>query len=139
MKLEQSIPQKYLNYEITFDSLFKFDNYIRHEQYGFMKQRSTVTQLISYLDKVYAAKDTTQDRLTVYLDVKKTFESVSHRLLFHKLSSFDFDNNLLMLFQSYFIGRMQVVKVDRSFPSEVVVTSGVPQDPAWSTSLNHFY
>ena len=104
-----------------------------------MKQRSTVTQLISYLDKVYAAKDTTQDRLTVYLDVKKAFESVSHGLLFHKLSSFDFDNNLLMLFQSYFIGRMQAVKVDGSFPSEVVVTSGVPQDPAWSTSLYHFY
>ena len=32
-----------------------------------------------------------------------------------------------MLFQSYLIGRKQVVKVDGSFSSEAVVTSGVPQ------------
>ena len=90
-----------------------------------MKQRSTVTQLISYLDKVYAAKDTTHDCLTVYFDVKKAFDSVSHGLLLHKLSSFGFDHNLLMLFQSYLIGRKQVVKVDGCFSSEAVVTSGV--------------
>ena len=92
-----------------------------------MKQRSTVTQLISYLDKVYAAEDTTHHCLTVYLDVKDAFDSVSHGLLLYKLSSFGFDHNLLMLFQSYLIGRKQVVKVDRCFSSEAVVTSGVPQ------------
>ena len=48
---------------------------IKREQHGFMKQRSTVTQLISYLDKVYAAKDTTHDCLTVYFDVKKALDS----------------------------------------------------------------
>ena len=36
-----------------------------------MKQRSTITQLISYLDKICAASDTTNDCLTVFLDVKK--------------------------------------------------------------------
>ena len=92
-----------------------------------MKRRSTVTQLISYLDKVYAAKDTTHDCLIVYFDVKKSFDSVSDGLLLHKLSIFDFDHNLLMLFQSYLNGQKQVVKVDGCFSSEAVVTSGVPQ------------
>ena len=32
-----------------------------------------------------------------------------------------------MLFQSYLVGRKQVVKVDRCFSSEALVTSGVPQ------------
>ena len=82
---------------------------------------------ISYLDKVYAAKDTTHDCLTVYFDVKKAFDSVSHGLLLHKVSSFGFDHNLLMLFQSYLTGRKQVVKVEGCFSSEAVVTSGVPQ------------
>ena len=100
---------------------------LKREQHGFMKHRSTVTQLISYLDKVYAAKDTTHDCLTVYFDVKKAFDSVSHGLLLHKLSSFGFDHNLLMLFQSYLTGRKQVVKVEGCFSSEAVVTSGVPQ------------
>ena len=71
---------------------------IKREQHGFMKQRSTVTQLISCMDKVYAAKDTTHDCLTVYFDVKKAFDSGSHGLLLHKLFSFGFDHNLLMLF-----------------------------------------
>ena len=100
---------------------------MKREQHGYMKQRSAVTQLFSYLDTVYAAKDTSQDCLTVYFDVKKAFDSVSHGLLLHKLSSFGFDHNLLMLFQSYLIGRKQVVKVDGCFSSEAVVTSGVPQ------------
>ena len=100
---------------------------IKREQHGFMKQRSTATQIISYLDKVYAAKDTTHNCLTVHFDVKKAFDSVSHGLLLHKLSSFGFDHNLLMLFQSYLIGRKQVVKVDGCFSSEAVVTPGVPQ------------
>ena len=104
-----------------------------------MKQRSTVTQLMSYLDKVYAAKDTTHDCLTLYFDVKKAFDSVSHGLLLHKLSSFGFDRNLLMLFQSYLIGRKQVVKVDGCFSSEAVVTSGVPQGSVLGPLLHHFY
>ena len=70
-----------------------------------MKQRSTVTQLILCVDRVYTAEDKTHDCLTVYFDVKKAFELVSLGLLFHKLSSFGFDHNLLMLFQSYLISQ----------------------------------
>ena len=92
-----------------------------------MKQRSPVTQLISYLDKVYAEKDTTQDCLTVYFDVKKAFDSVSHGLLLHKLSSFGFNHNLLMFFHSYLNGRRQITEVDGCFSSEVLVTTGVTQ------------
>ena len=80
-----------------------------------MKHSRTVTQLKSYLDKVYAAKDTTHNCLTVYFGVKKAFDSVSHRLLLHKLFLFGFDYNLLMLFQSYLTGRKQVVKVEGCF------------------------
>ena len=65
--------------------------------------------------------------MTVYFDVKKAFDSVLHGLLLHKLSSFGFDHNLLMLFQSYFTGRKQVLKIEGCFSSEAVVTSGVPQ------------
>ena len=101
---------------------------IKRDQHGFMKYRSTVTQLISYLDKVYAATDKTHVCLTVYFDVKKAFDSVSQGLLSHKLSSFGFDHNLLMLFQSYLTGQKQVVKVEGCFSNEAVVTSGVPQD-----------
>ena len=92
-----------------------------------MKHRLTVTQPISFLDKVYAAKDTTHDCLTVYFDVKKAFDSVSLGLLLHKLSSFGFDQNLLVLFQSYLTGLKQVMEIEGCCSSEAVVTSGVPQ------------
>ena len=92
-----------------------------------MKHRGTFTQFFSYLGKVYAAKDTTHDCLTVYFDVKKAFDSVSHGLLLHKLSSFGFDHNLIKLFQLYLTCQKQVGKVDGCFSSEAVVTSGVPQ------------
>ena len=89
-----------------------------------MKPRSKVNQIILNLEKVYAAKDKIHDCLTVYFDVKKVYDSLSHGLLLHKLSSFGFDHYLLMLFQSYVIGRKHVFDC---FSGEVVVTSGVPQ------------
>ena len=92
-----------------------------------MKQRSTVTQLILYVNRVYTAKDKIHDCLTVYFDVKKAFELVSLGLLLHKLSSFDFDHDLLMLYHSYLIGQKQVLKVDGCFSIEKLLTSGFPQ------------
>ena len=124
------LPKLSIDYErLTFNFIYyRVCSKIKREQHGVMKIISTVTQLISHLDNVYAAKDTNQDCLTLYFDVTEAFDSVSHGLLLPKLSSFGFDRNLLMLFQPYLIGQKQVVKVAGCFSSEVLVTSGVPQD-----------
>ena len=75
-----------------------------------MNHRNTVTQLFSYLNKIYAAEDNFDKFLTVYLDVMKTFDSVSIGLLLDKLSPFDYDRNLLVNVSSCLVSQKLVVK-----------------------------
>ena len=64
---------------------------IKREHHGFMKSRSTVTQLISYLDVTCKARNLNIPCLSIYFDsVQKAFDSVLHHLLLNKLQKFGF-------------------------------------------------
>ena len=92
-----------------------------------MKARSTVTQMISYLDLVYRAMDTNTPTLSIYFAVQKAFDSVPHHLLLSKLKLFGLYPDFIKLMESYLSNRFQIVKVRESLSSPVAVPSGVPQ------------
>ena len=90
------------------------------EQHGFMRQRSTVTQLLPFL------KDSNLPSYAVYFDFRKAFHLVPHHLLLNKLADFGFDSDFLE-FPNYISPRYQQVSVN-GVPSQLSkVTSGVPQ------------
>ena len=100
---------------------------IHRKQHGFMEARSTVTQMVSYLDLVYRAMDSNTPTLSVYFDVQKAFDSVPHHLLLSKLKLFSLCPGFIKLMESYLSNRFQIVKVRESLSSPVAVPSGVPQ------------
>ena len=63
----------------------------------------------------------------VYLDFSKAFDSVSHELLIHKLSSLSFHLDLIRWFRAYLTGRRQQVVVDGTCSDRLPVVFGVPQ------------
>ena len=63
-----------------------------------------------------------------------TIDSVSQGLLLHKLHSFGFEYNLVVLIH-FFFGVKQVMKVDGCFSSKVVMTSGFSQGSMLSPLL----
>ena len=81
------------------------------KQHGFSTGRSCVTKLLEAFDHTGPLLDSGIQVNTIYLDMSKAFDKVSHRRLIHKLIQAGFGCNLLNWFCSYFSGRRQRVTV----------------------------
>ena len=68
---------------------------ISGKQYGFVKNRSTFTQLLYYLDK--CCESTSEGKIidSIYFDFAKAFDTVSHRRLCKKLSAYGIDGPIM--------------------------------------------
>ena len=89
--------------------------------------RSCVTNLLEAFDHIGSLLDSSSQVNTIYLDMSKAFDKVSHRRLVHKLIQAGFACNLLNWFCSYLSGRHQRVTVLGATSEDFYVTSGVPQ------------
>lgn len=100
---------------------------ITKAQHGFLRGRSTATQLISFYNNVNTSLDSSIQTDTIFLDFSKAFDSVPHTLLAHKLQSFGICENLLAWFTSYLSNRTQRVVIEGQHSEWLPVLSGVPQ------------
>ena len=118
-------------------SLISCDEYIIHEkvtksissristsQFGFMKGRSTLQQLLIFLKDIYEHKTQTD---VIYLDFSKAFDRVPHNELLLKLWQIGITGNLWWWFKSYLYNRYQCVRLNGSYSTLLPVLSGVPQ------------
>lgn len=96
-------------------------------QHGFVKSRSTVTNLFSVTQFISEAIDAGKQVDVIYTDFSKAFDRLDHGILLHKLKLFGFSDLLISLLSSFLSGRNQFVEY-RGFKSDqYLVTSGVPQ------------
>jgi len=103
------------------------DELLSNKQYGFVKGRSTVLQLLHYLDQCaeIVADGGVVD--TIYLDYAKAFDTVPHRRLISKLEYYGIRETVLCWIRSFLIGRHQFVNVNGEHSTPASVLSGVPQ------------
>ena len=104
-----------------------FNSLIIPEQHGFYKQRSTVTNLFSYVNLILTALGRGSEVHSIYMDFSKAFDKVNHSILIHKLEEYGVSGSLLTWFISYISNRSQQVKIANCLSHMVNVTSGVPQ------------
>lgn len=104
-----------------------FSHLITDAQHGFVRGRSTVTQLFTVFHDINKYLDSGQQTDVIYLDFSKAFDSVPHKLLTLKLKTFGFSGNLLNWFSSYLFNRRQRVVIDGTASDWLPVASGVPQ------------
>jgi hypothetical protein len=100
---------------------------ITNFQHGFLKNRSTTTQLLHVLSNINNILDKGDQTDVVYFDLSKAFDSVPHNLLLHKLKSFGICGKLLAWLTDYLSNRLQRVTLNGSESDWLPVTSGVPQ------------
>ena len=63
----------------------------------------------------------------LFLDLKKAFDTVDHKILISKLEKYKIRGTALHLFQSYLSDRKQICKLQNTMSEVVDITCGVPQ------------
>lgn len=100
---------------------------ISPHQHGFMKYRSTTTNLMDFTHYALNGLNSCGQIDVIYTDFSKAFDRVNHKILMHKLSTFEIPSNLLVWIGSYLSNRRQFVKVGSAESRDFIVHSGVPQ------------
>ena len=100
---------------------------IKIQQHGFMKKKSTLTNLLEYLEVLTKAKDVGIPVDINYLDCKKAFHTVPHRRLILKLGDLGVQRNILKWIEGFLKDRRQRVSIRGSVSEWLPVDSGVPQ------------
>ena len=114
--------------KIFFSFIYNRDHdELSNAHHGFRCRRSTFTELLDLIDKVYHSCDGNIDYYSVYFDVQRAFDTVSHNKLLFKLRAFGFDDVFIEFFSSYLSDRTQRVRIGTSLSSCTAVPSGVPQ------------
>lgn len=104
-----------------------FHRLIIPEQHGFVKRRSTTTNLMVFTNFLFENMDRQVQVDAVYTDFRKAFDKVDHSILLEKLAFNGIRGNLLRWFASYIFNRTQKVVINGYESDTVTVRSGVPQ------------
>ena len=115
--------------KLVFDKInvFILDNCITDHQFGFLPCRSTLQQLLLYEEYLHASLNSCQQVDSIYLDIRKAFDSVPHDKLLKKLWSSGLVGSIWKFFKAYLTDRQQCVMVNGQASEWLPVTSGVPQ------------
>ena len=74
-----------------------------------------------------------------FIDLKKAFYTVDHKILLHKLDHYGFRGVINKWFSSYLQGRTQATQTDSYISATNDITCGVPQDSALGLLLFPIY
>uniref|UniRef100_A0A914NMT3 Reverse transcriptase domain-containing protein n=1 Tax=Meloidogyne incognita TaxID=6306 RepID=A0A914NMT3_MELIC len=100
---------------------------ISESQFGFLKKRSTTTQLIFTFSHWYRAILENKNVDCVYIDLKHAFDSVPIKFLIYKLFNIGVRGKLLNWISSFLTDRTAKVKINTAFSTSFKIYSGVPQ------------
>ena len=106
---------------------FQVNNYLNIDQSAYLKYHNTQTTLHRVTDDWL---DNISNKLftgVCSLDIKKCFDTISHRILLSKLDNYGVHDAELAWFKSYLNNRKQIVKCHGSNSDIQTINIGVPQ------------
>ena len=111
----------------------------KENQHAFAKIRSTVSALISMTQNWHDVTDNSNTGKKgvhiMFLDFRKAFDSVDHRILLTKLAKIKVLKALWLWIKSFLTGRTQQVKLQGVMSSSACYPAGVPQGSVLSPTL----
>ena len=115
-----------LMHERIYAFLNSFDCIYEH-QFGFRNKHSTNHALVSLTEDIRSALDNNEIACGVFIDLQKTFTTVSHDILLHKLNHYGIRGIANDWFSSHLSNRKQYVSINGHNSNEACMPYGVPQ------------
>ena len=117
---------------VVFDQLYCYLNsngLLSKNQSGFRSLHSTVTALLHLKNDTYLNIDKGMTNLTVFLDLAKAFDTVSHSIFMEKLERYSLKGATLDWFSSYLSNRQQQCVVEGCVSKPELICCGVLHGP----------
>lgn len=102
-------------------------NILNDSQYGFRSKRSTSMAVLDLVEKISNSIDKNKPTIGVFIDLKKAFDTVDHKILLQKLCFYGIRGTPHSWLSSYLSNRLQYVEINDCISDKLVITTGVPQ------------
>ena len=103
------------------------NNILYKNQYGFIAKYSTVHAHIHNYNFLTSGFQKNNKMASIFLDLKKAFDTVNHDILLKKLEYYGFRGKSMTLLKSYLSNRSQITKLGENSSSKLNINIGVPQ------------
>ena len=104
-------------------------------QYGFRENHSTEQALIELTDRIKLSIDNKELACGIFIDLRKAFDTVNHKILIEKLKHVGVRGIPNQLINSYLTNRSQYIQLNNAKSDLKPIDYGVPQD----LFLAHYY
>lgn len=106
---------------------FEKNNLFAKQQFGFRQGLGTTDGILSLVKLITEGFHLKQHTSTVFCDLSKAFDCVSHDLLLGKLRQYNFNESSVKLLESFLKDRKQKVKIEGLSSASKEIHTGVPQ------------
>ena len=115
------------------------NNILSSSQYGFRTNLSTSLAVMELIEEITNATDNKKHAIGVFIDLKKAFDTVDHRILIKKLEHYGVRGAASDWLKSYLSNRKQFVNIDGCSSELLDVICGVPQGSILGPTLFILY
>jgi hypothetical protein len=91
-------------------------------QNGFRKGKYIETAVQSFIEIIQEALDKGVHLIGIFIDLTKVYDTLNHKVLLEKLSSYGIKGILNLRFKSYLTNRRQCIEINQSNSNNVMVS-----------------
>ena len=123
--LPGKIIERFVHTQLT--THFDTHHIFTDEQNGFRKKHSTIDTIFRCTFDLQINKNNRINTIFLYVDFKKAFDTVNHKLLITNLPNYGINNLALNWVKTYLTNRTQQTQIGTDLSGEREVKTGVPQ------------